>query len=293
MNYNIEGEPLPVVICNLEANETMITEKGAMSWMTPNMKMETTSNGGIGKMFGRAFSGESMFQNRYTSMGGPGMIAFASCFPGCIRPFQIAPGQEIIAQKSAFLASTSGVELSVFFQKRIGSGFFGGEGFIMQRLSGNGLAFLEFDGHIKEYELAPGQQLVIDTGYLAAMTGSCQLEIQTVPGIKNVVFGGEGLFNTVVTGPGRVWLQSMPVSQLAGAIRPFIPTGNYDTLLTNLQLGYNLSYKKTIIYQIKQDCLVSYQHSGSPVLHFVLNSMVLYFIYAIPFAVLYFHSISA
>ena len=148
MNYNIEGEPLPVVICNLEANETMITEKGAMSWMTPNMKMETTSNGGIGKMFGRAFSGESMFQNRYTSMGGPGMIAFASCFPGCIRPFQIAPGQEIIAQKSAFLASTSGVELSVFFQKRIGAGFFGGEGFIMQRLSGNGLAFFEFDGHV-------------------------------------------------------------------------------------------------------------------------------------------------
>ena len=142
MNYNIEGEPLPVVICNLEANETMITEKGAMSWMTPNMKMETTSNGGIGKMFGRAFSGESMFQNRYTSMGGPGMIAFASCFPGCIRPFQIAPGQEIIAQKSAFLASTSGVELSVFFQKRIGAGFFGGEGFIMQRLSGNGFCSL-------------------------------------------------------------------------------------------------------------------------------------------------------
>ena len=267
MNYNIEGEPLPVVICNLEANETMITEKGAMSWMTPNMKMETTSNGGIGKMFGRAFSGESMFQNRYTSMGGPGMIAFASCFPGCIRPFQIAPGQEIIAQKSAFLASTSGVELSVFFQKRIGAGFFGGEGFIMQRLSGNGLAFLEFDGHIKEYELAPGQQLVIDTGYLAAMTGSCQLEIQTVPGIKNVVFGGEGLFNTVVTGPGRVWLQSMPVSQ---------------------QVQSDLLFQQAT-KPIKQDC----RYSGSPVLHFVLNSFVLYFIYAIPFAVLYFHSISA
>ena len=268
MNYNIEGEPLPVVICNLEANETMITEKGAMSWMTPNMKMETTSNGGIGKMFGRAFSGESMFQNRYTSMGGPGMIAFASCFPGCIRPFQIAPGQEIIAQKSAFLASTSGVELSVFFQKRIGAGFFGGEGFIMQRLSGNGLAFLEFDGHIKEYELAPGQQLVIDTGYLAAMTGSCQLEIQTVPGIKNVVFGGEGLFNTVVTGPGRVWLQSMPV--------------------LSLQVQSDLLFQQAT-KPIKQDC----RYSGSPVLHFVLNSMVLYFVYAIPFAVLYFHSISA
>ena len=200
MNYTIEGEPLPVVICNLDANETMITEKGAMSWMTPNMNMETTSNGGIGKMFGRAFSGESMFQNRYTAMGGPGMIAFASSFPGCIRAFQIGAGQERVAQKSAFLASTAGVELSIFFQKRLGSGLFGGEGFIMQRLSGNGLVFLEFDGYIKEYELAAGQQLVIDTGYLAAMTSSCQIDIQTVPGFKNAVFGGEGLFNTVVTG---------------------------------------------------------------------------------------------
>lgn len=185
MNYNIEGEPLPVVICNLEANETMITEKGAMSWMTPNMKMETTSNGGIGKMFGRAFSGESMFQNRYTSMGGPGMIAFASCFPGCIRPFQIAPGQEIIAQKSAFLASTSGVELSVFFQKRIGAGF-----------------------------------------------SACRC---------------------------------------------------HQTFYSNRQLNLCPVLCK------KQDC----RYSGSPVLHFVLNFMVLYFIYAIPFAVLYFHSISA
>ena len=158
-------------------------------------------------------------------MGGPGMIAFASCFPGCIRPFQDCTGTGIIAQKSAFLLQPP-ASSCLYFSRKIGAGFFGGEGFIMQRLSGNGLVFLEFDGYIKEYELAPGQQLVIDTGYLAAMTGSCQLEIQTVPGIKNAVFGGEGLFNTVVTGPGRVWLQSMPVSQLAGAIRPFIPTGN-------------------------------------------------------------------
>ncbi len=226
MNYSIEGEPLPVVICSLEAGDTMITEKGAMSWMSPNMKMETTSNGGIGKMFGRAFSGESMFVNRYTSIGGNGMIAFASSFPGSIRPFTIAPGQEIIAQKSAFLASTPNVEMSVFFQKRFASGLFGGEGFIMQRLSGNGIVFLEFDGYIKEYELAPGQQIIVDTGYLAAMTGSCSIEIQTVPGVKNMLFGGEGLFNTVITGPGRIWLQSMPVPQLAGAIRPYIPTGN-------------------------------------------------------------------
>lgn len=226
MNYSIEGEPLPAVICTLEDGETMITEKGAMSWMSPNMKMETISNGGIGKMFGRAFSGESMFVNRYTSQGGNGLIAFASSFPGSIRAFEIGPGQEIVAQKSAFLASTAGVELSVFFQKRAASGFFGGEGFIMQKLSGNGIVFLEFDGYIKEYELAPGQQIIIDTGYLAAMTQSCTIDIQTVPGVKNMLFGGEGMFNTVVTGPGRVWLQSMPVSQLAGSIRPYIPTGN-------------------------------------------------------------------
>lgn len=226
MNYSIEGEPLPVVICDLEAGETMITESGAMSWMSPNMKMETTSGGGIGKMLGRAFSGESLFLNRYTAQGGPGHIAFASSFPGSIRAFTVAPGQDIVAQKSAFLASTAGVELSTFFQKRIGSGFFGGEGFIMQKLSGNGVVFLEFDGYVKEYELGAGQQMIIDTGYLAAMSSTCSVDIQTVPGVKNMLFGGEGLFNTVITGPGTVYLQSMPVSQLAGAIRPFIPTGN-------------------------------------------------------------------
>ena len=137
MRYSIEGSPMPVVICELDAGETMITEKGAMSWMSPNMKMETTSNGGIGKMFGRMFSGESMFQNRYTAEGGNGMIAFASSFPGDIKAFEIGPGKEIIAQKSAFLASESSVELSVFFQKKLASGFFGGEGFIMQKLFDN------------------------------------------------------------------------------------------------------------------------------------------------------------
>ena len=165
-----------------------------------------------------------MFQNRYTAMNGPGEIAFASSFPGCIRAFEIKPGQDIIAQKSAFLASTAGVELSVFFQKKFGSGLFGGEGFIMQRLSGSGLVFLEFDGYIKEYELAPGQQIIVDTGYLAAMSSTCQMDVQAVPGLKNMFFGGEGLFNTVVTGPGHIWLQSMPISQMAGSIRPYIPT---------------------------------------------------------------------
>ena len=223
MKYSIEGEPLPVVICTLDAGETMITESGAMSWMTPNMKMETTSNGGVGKMLGRMFSGESMFQNRYTAQGGEGMIAFASSFPGSIRAFEIAPGQEIVAQKKAFLASSSGVELSVFFQKKIGSGLVGGEGFIMQKLSGHGMAFLEFDGFVKEYDLQPGQQMIIDTGYLAAMSTTCQMDVQTVPGLKNAIFGGEGIFNTVITGPGHLWLQTMPVPQLAGALIPYLP----------------------------------------------------------------------
>lgn len=224
MQYKIKGDNLPVVICNLEDGESMITERGSMSWMSPNMKMETTSNGGIGKALGRMFAGEALFQNRYTSEHGNGMIAFASSFPGCIRAFEIAPGNEVIVQKSGFLASETSVELSVFFQKKLGSGFFGGEGFIMQRLSGHGTAFLEFDGYVVEYELRPGQSIVVDTGYLAAMDGTCSMEIQSVPGVKNMLFGGEGIFNTVVTGPGRVYLQTMPISQVAGILSPFLTT---------------------------------------------------------------------
>ena len=224
MKYEIKGETLPVVICYLENGEAMITERGSMSWMSPNMKMETTSNGGIGKAFGRMFAGEAIFQNRYTAMGGNGMIAFASSFPGSILDYQIAPGREMIVQKSGFLAAEAGVELSVFFQKKLGAGFFGGEGFIMQRLSGCGTAFLEFDGHVIEYDLQPGQQIVVDTGYLAAMENTCGIEIQSVPGIKNMVFGGEGFFNTVITGPGRIWLQTMPMSNVAAEILKFMPS---------------------------------------------------------------------
>ena len=223
MQYRIDGTPLPVVLCTLAAGETMITESGGMAWMSPNMRMETTG-GGVGRMFGRMFSGESLFLNRYTAEGGEGIIAFASSFPGSIMPLQIGPGNGMICQKKAFLASEAGVELSIFFQKKLGSGFFGGEGFIMQRLSCQGMAFLEIDGHAVEYQLAAGQSLVVDTGYLAAMSESCSIDVVTVPGVKNMLFGGEGIFNTVVTGPGRVVLQSMPVSAVAGALRPFFPT---------------------------------------------------------------------
>lgn len=226
MRYEIKGETLPVVICQLEGGERMITEGGGMSWMSPNMLMETTTNGGIGKAFGRMFSGEKMFQNIYTAQGGSGMIAFASSFPGSIKAFEIAPGQEMIFQKSAFLAGEAGVQLSVFFNKKFSSGLFGGEGFIMQKISGYGTVFAEFDGHVVEYELQPGQQIVVDTGHLAAMTATCQMEIKSVPGVKNMLFGGEGLFNTVLSGPGRVWLQTMPISNVAGILRPYLPSGS-------------------------------------------------------------------
>ncbi len=224
MKYEIQGGNFPVLICTLDANETMITEGGGMSWMTQNMKMETSSNGGIGKMLGRMMTKESLFQNNYTAQGGEGMIAFASSLPGEIMALEVAPGKEYVAQKSAFLASTSGVTLSTFFQKKLGAGFFGGEGFIMQKLSGNGTAFIEIDGSAIKYELAAGQQLVVDTGHVVLMSSTCSMDVQTVKGVKNVLFGGEGLFNTVVTGPGEVILQSMPVPKLAGAIQPYIIT---------------------------------------------------------------------
>lgn len=223
MRYNITGEPMPVVICNVEANESIITEKGSMCWMSPNMVMETNA-GGIGKAFGRMFSGESMFQNIYTAKGGPGMIAFASSFPGAIRAVEITPDKPIVVQKSGFLAAETGVELSTFFQKKGMAGFFGGEGFILQRLSGHGTAFLEIDGSAVEYDLQPGQQIVVDTGNLAMIDATCTVDVQTVKGVKNVLFGGEGVFNTVVTGPGRVVLQSMPLSSFAETIAAQLPS---------------------------------------------------------------------
>ena len=225
MKYRIQGEPSPVVICELERGEEVLCESGAMAWMSPNMEMRT-EGGGAGKMFGRLFSGESIMQNRYTAKGGPGLIAFASSLPGVIRAYEITPSAPIICQKRAFLASTSDVEVSTFFQKKLGTGFFGGEGFVMQKLSGHGTAFIELDGSAVEYDLAPGQQLIIDTGYLAMMDASVKMDIQQVKGIKNALFGGEGMFNTVVTGPGRVVLQTMPLSSFAATIAGVLPSSN-------------------------------------------------------------------
>jgi uncharacterized protein (TIGR00266 family) len=226
MRYTIEGTPMPVLICTLSQGEQVITEKGGMSWMTPNMKMETNMRGGLGKALGRMFSGESAFMSTYTCTSGEGMIAFASSMPGSILPFEISPGAPIIAQKSAFLAADATVELSVSFNRKFGGGLVGGEGFVMQKLSGHGMAFLEVDGHCVEYTLGAGEKLIVDTGNVAALSASVSLDVQTVKGLTNTLFGGEGFFNTVLTGPGKVYLQTMPVKSLAQQILPFLPSTN-------------------------------------------------------------------
>lgn len=237
IRYEIEGGHLPVVICYPEMGQTLCTEKGAMSWMSPNMTMDTTSGGGLKKMFGRLLSGESMFMNEYTPQGGDGMIAFASSFPGSIIPYQVTEGNGIIVQKRGFLAMEKGLELSVYLQQKLGRGFFGGEGFIMQKISGNGMVFLEIDGHCKEYELGVGQQIIVDTGYLAAMSETCTMEIQPVQGAKNIFLGGEGLFHTRIVGPGKVYIQSMPVINTANALTPYL---NINTNSDNGNGGINI-----------------------------------------------------
>ena len=217
MKYEITGSSLPVVVVTLDKGETIHSERGAMSWMSDGLEMKTNAGGGIGKAFSRMFSGESIFQNTYTASKDGDFIAFASSFPGEILAFDVSEGT-IIAQKTAFLAREESVNMSIYFQKKFGSGFFGGEGFIMQKFEGKGMVFLEIDGSIKEYDLAPGESIILDTGYLAAMTETVKMDIVTVKGVSNVLFGGEGLFNTKVTGPGHVWVQTMPKYKLLSLI---------------------------------------------------------------------------
>ena len=224
MNYEVKGGSLPVLSITLAPGEEITCQAGGMSWMDQGIEMQTKT-GGIGKMLGKMVSGESMFTNRYVAKA-PGEICIASSVPGSIRALQIAPGQAIIAQKGAFLACTSGVDMSIHFQKKKTCGFFGCEGFIMQKFSGEGIVFLEVDGFAVEYDLAPGQSKIIDTGYLVSMDASCNMDVVTVKGVTNVLFGGEGLFNTVVTGPGHIIVQSMPKTQLAATIASVLPSKN-------------------------------------------------------------------
>lgn len=224
MNYEIKGGSFPIVECTLNQGEKMITQSGSMCWMDATISMDTTSNGGVKKVLSRALSNESLFQNVYTSNQNGSKISFGTSVPGSIMAVKIEEGQSIICQKSAFLSAYGNIELSIYFNKKIGVGLFGGEGFIMQKITGNGIVFLEIDGSSMQYDLQTGQQMILSTGYLVSMSESCTLDVQTVKGIKNIFLGGEGIFNTVITGPGRVITQTMPLARLADSIIPFIPS---------------------------------------------------------------------
>ena len=223
MTYEIKGGSFPVVECTLNKGESMVTQSGSMSWMDSTITMDTSSNGGIEKVVGRLFTNEKLFQNIYTSTVDGAKIAFGTCVPGAIMPVKLTGGQSIICQKSAFLASYGNIELSTFFNKKIGVSLFGGEGFIMQKITGEGIVFLEIDGSSLTFDLQQGEKKVLSTGYLVSMDETCTIDVETVKGIKNIFLGGEGIFNTTITGPGRVIVQTMPLAKLANSIYPYLP----------------------------------------------------------------------
>jgi uncharacterized protein (TIGR00266 family) len=226
MQYEIRGGSFPVVILTLKAGESIITEAGGMSWMSQNMTMSTNMKGGLLGGLGRAISGDTVFLNTYTAEGGDGMVACASSFPGNIMAMELGAGQSIIAQKGAFLCGTSSVQLSVHFRKSLGASMFGGEGFVMQRITGPGMVFLEFDGSIEKYTLAPGQAFMVNNGNVAAFEQSVTMTLETVKGIKNIFFGGENLFHVKLTGPGDIYLQTLTAQNVARCIMPFLPKSN-------------------------------------------------------------------
>lgn len=227
MEYKIIGTTLQAVILELDPGETVYSESGGMAWMSSNIEMKTSGRGGglLGGL-GRMVSGESLFLVEYTSQGGKGIVSFASDFPGKIVPVNLAQGQELICQKSAFLCAEKTVGLGVHFRRKLGAGLFGGEGFVMQKITGPGVAFVCLDGEIVEYTLEPNQMLKVDTGHVAMYEPSVGFDIEMMKGLTNIFFGGEGLFLATLRGPGRVWLQTMPTSNLARAIMPYMPTAS-------------------------------------------------------------------
>ncbi|MCK5234709.1 MAG: TIGR00266 family protein [Candidatus Aenigmarchaeota archaeon] len=222
MDYKIRGTVLQIVDIELAENESIYTEKGGMSWMSPNIKMETNTKGGLLKGFGRMVSGESLFMTTYNCTSGTGSISFSSEFPGKIVPMKLKDGESIICQRDSFMVAENGVSLNIELRKKLGAGLFGGEGFIMQKVTGPGTAFLEIAGEITEYTLEKGQQLKIDPGHIAFFEPTVNYDITRVEGVKNILFGGEGLFLATLEGPGKVWLQSMPIANLARKISKYI-----------------------------------------------------------------------
>jgi uncharacterized protein (TIGR00266 family) len=223
MEYTIRGDVMPVLQIRLRKGEAIYTESGGMAWMTEGIAMKTSGRGGLGKMIGRALSGESLFLTTYTAEADNVAIAFAPEAMGKIIPLNLAAGNTMILQKDAFMCAEDSVEMAMHFRKKLGAGLFGGEGFILQKVTGPGVVFAEIIGEVVEYELKPGQRLKVDPGHLAMYEPSVNYDIQMVKGVKNMLFGGEGLFLATLTGPGKIWLQTMPISNLASRIAQAIP----------------------------------------------------------------------
>jgi uncharacterized protein (TIGR00266 family) len=226
VKYELRGDTLPVVILTLEQGESVFTESGGMSWMSEGFEMKTNMKGGIFGGIARTLAGESLFMTTYTMNKASGIIAFSSSFPGKIVPIHLQAGESIICQKSAFLCAEHSVKLATHLKKKLGAGFFGGEGFILQKVTGPGWCFLEIDGEAVEYQLGSGEKMKVDTGHVAVFESSVNYDIEMVKGFRNILFGGEGLFLTTLQGPGKVWLQSMPINNLAARIIPYIPSSN-------------------------------------------------------------------
>ncbi|MBC9784837.1 TIGR00266 family protein [Heliobacterium chlorum] len=218
MRYQVLGTTMQALNIDLEPGEQIYTESGAMTWMSSNVKMDTNFKGGFFKSISRALTGESLTFTFFQAVGGPANIGFTPTVPGKVIPVKLERGYELICQKEAFLCAQESVDLSIFFQRKLGAGFFGGEGFIMEKLSGEGMAFVEIDGEVVEKNLGPGERILVDTSHVAMLESSVKMDIQMVKGFKNVIFGGEGLFLTTLTGPGRVWIQTLTLANLAGKI---------------------------------------------------------------------------
>ncbi len=237
LTYQIEGTTLPVVTVTLSPGERLFSSSGGMSWMTQQVEMETNSGGGLGKMFKRALSGESLFIVDYFVNQGRGEVAFAAEFPGKIVDLTLEAGQAMIVQKDSFMCAEKGVDLDIHFRRKLGAGLFGGEGFVLQRLTGPGTIFVNFDGEIVQKTLGQGETLRVDTGHVAMFEPTVQFDVQMVKGFKNILLGGEGLFLATLKGPGKVWLQTMPMTKLASRIAQFMPQGGGQSGGGNLNLG--------------------------------------------------------
>lgn len=226
MRYDIKGTTLQTLDLLLSQGESIFTESGGMAWMKGDIHMETNTRGGLLKGLARSLAGESLFLTNYTCRSGEALITFTPEAPGSIIPVSLKANESRICQKDAFMVAQESVTLEVHFRRKLGAGIFGGEGFILQKLTGPGMAWVEIAGEVREYELGPGETMQVDPGHLAMYEPSVNYDITRVKGVKNIFFGGEGLFLANLTGPGKVWLQSLPLANLASALSRYIVTSS-------------------------------------------------------------------